>query len=265
MFGYYQRPTIYRRAPSMFDQYIQSMYNMERAMRAQRTIERALFPELFLPKMYLIIQKNKNDQEKSQEKPTENKKEQQPETPKKEEEKQPEQPAQEKPIEQKEEENIEQSKPQEEKQEETQKENSIKPKQEQEKKEKEEKEIQQNEEKDQETEKNEDIDDEEVIPHELNDESYSIQKKTYTKSNGKIKHTFIEEHGLTSGITKTKEIRSIGDRLMSLTRLSYPDGRIEEHEELENLNNDEDLEAFKEEWIKSFPIKQESIQQEETQ
>ena len=49
---------------------------------------------------------------------------------------------------------------------------------------------------------------------------------------------------------------------MSFTRLSYPDGRIEEYE---NLNNDEDLEEFKEEWFKSFPSKPESIQHEETQ
>ena len=66
MFGLYERPVFYRRSPSLIDQ----MFQMERQLRAQRTLESLLYPELFAPQLYYIIrtkkQENANEEKKEE-------------------------------------------------------------------------------------------------------------------------------------------------------------------------------------------------------
>ena len=262
MFGYYQRPIFYRRTPSLFDE----MFNLERSIRRQNQIEKLLFPELFLPRMFYIIKeqqaKDGNEEDsktnkedvKISEKKEEQKETKQTETEeiKKEEEikQDPIQPETEKETElinkeQKEEEI---------------KENPIEKEEKETKQNEDEKEIPEQKQK-QEAE-NEDEKENEIPEHELDDENFSIETKIITKNNGKFKHIFREEKGLTTGITKSIETRTIGDKSMSLTRISFPDGKIDEHEDRQNINNDEEFEAFKNEWISAFPIKAQPIKQE---
>ena len=112
-------------------------------------------------------------------------------------------------------------------------------------------------------EQNEHEETDELLPkHEIDDENYSIQTKIITKNDGKFKHIFTEERGLSTGIKKSVETRTIGDKSMSLTRISYPDGKVDEHEDRQNINNDEEFEAFKNEWLSTFPVKAQQIKHE---
>ena len=257
MFGLYQRPVFYRRTPTIFDE----MLSLERSIRAQNQLERLLFPEIILPRMFYIIQeqqkqsKEKDAKENKEElkkgeketKPEEKKEEKEipKETPQKEDEKQEKVETKEETI-QKEQETKEE-KPSEEIQKEV-----DTPKEEVEQKKE-----------DSIAEQNEHEETDELLPkHEIDDENYSIQTKIITKNDGKFKHIFTEERGLSTGIKKSVETRTIGDKSMSLTRISYPDGKVDEHEDRQNINNDEEFEAFKNEWLSTFPVKAQQIKHE---
>ena len=115
----------------------------------------------------------------------------------------------------------------EEKKEEPKKEEEKKPKQEEKKESKEET-------------KDEEVDEE--------PQYYSFSSSMYTGSDG-VQHIFREEHDSKSGKHKVVETRRIGDKSMTLHRVTDKDGHVEEHETRKNINTDEELEAFKKDWI----------------
>ena len=119
------------------------------------------------------------------------------------------------------------------KEESTEKKEEQKPKEEQTKKdEKKENEQQQ---------ENEDDDD-------LEPQYYSFSSSMYSGSDG-VQHIFREEHDSKTGKHKVIETRRIGDKSMTLHRVTDKDGNVEEHETRKNINNDDELEAFKKDWI----------------
>ena len=273
MFGYYQRPVFYRRTPSLFDE----IFNLERSMRRQNEIERFLFPELFLPKLFYIIQAQeaKDEKETNKEESKTNNEANVNKSEKKEEQKEEKESKETEKEEIKKEEKIENETNNKEEeikedsvQHETEKETEPINKEQKEEEikennvEKEEEEPKQVEEKETEQKQEEENDEKEIPEHELDDDNYSIKTKMITKNDGKFKHIFKEEKGLTTGITKSIETRIIGDQSMSLTRISFPDGSIEEYEDRQNINNDEEFEKFKKEWISTFPIQTQPIEQE---
>ena len=77
---------------------------------------------------------------------------------------------------------------------------------------------------------------------------YSFSSSMYSGSDG-VQHIFREEHDSKTGKHKVVETRRIGDKSMTLHRVTDKDGNVEEHETRKNIENDEDLEAFKKEWI----------------
>ena len=254
MFGYYQRPVFYRRTPSLFDE----IFNLERSMRRQNEIERFLFPELFLPKLFYIIQAQeaKDEKETNKEESKTNNEANVNKSEKKEEQKEEKESKETEKEEIKKEEKIENETNN---KEEEIKEDPLQPEQkeaepinkEQTEDENKINNIEQEEPKQKEEEKQEENDEKEIqehekeIPeqdHELDDDNYSIETKIITKNDGKFKHIFKEEKCLTKGITKSIETRIIGDQTMSLTRISFQDGSIEEHEDRQNIHNDEEFE-----------------------
>ena len=77
---------------------------------------------------------------------------------------------------------------------------------------------------------------------------YSFSSSMYSGSDG-VQHIFREEHDSKTGKHKVVETRRIGDKSMTLHRVTDKNGNVEEHETRKNIENDEDLEAFKKEWI----------------
>ena len=77
---------------------------------------------------------------------------------------------------------------------------------------------------------------------------YSFSSSMYSGSDG-VQHIFREEHDSKTGKHKVVETRRIGDKSMTLHRVTDKDGHVEEHETRKNINNDDELEAFKKEWI----------------
>ena len=77
---------------------------------------------------------------------------------------------------------------------------------------------------------------------------YTFSSSMYTGSDG-VQHIFREEHDSKSGKHKVVETRRIGDKSMTLHRVTDKDGHVEEHETRKNINTDKELEAFKKDWI----------------
>ena len=77
---------------------------------------------------------------------------------------------------------------------------------------------------------------------------YSFSSSMYSGSDG-VQHIFREEHDSKTGKHKVIETRRIGDKSMTLHRVTDKDGNVEEHETRKNINNDDELEAFKKDWI----------------
>ena len=76
---------------------------------------------------------------------------------------------------------------------------------------------------------------------------YSFSSSMYTGSDG-IQHIFREEHDSKTGKHKVIETRRIGDKSMTLHRVTDKDGHVEEHETRKNIKDDE-VEQFKKDWI----------------
>ena len=92
---------------------------------------------------------------------------------------------------------------------------------------------------------------EEQKQEEENDEPqyYTFSSSMYTGSDG-VQHIFREEHDSKTGNHKVLETRRIGNRSMTLHRVTDKDGNVvQEHETRKNIKNDEELEAFKRDWI----------------
>ena len=77
---------------------------------------------------------------------------------------------------------------------------------------------------------------------------YSFSSSMYSGSDG-VQHIFREEHDSKTGRHKVVETRRIGDKSMTLHRVTDKDGNVEEHETRKNIKDDEELEAFKKDWI----------------
>ena len=77
---------------------------------------------------------------------------------------------------------------------------------------------------------------------------YSFSSSMYTGSDG-VQHIFREEHDSKTGNHKIVETRRIGDKSMTLHRVTDKNGNVQEHETRKNINNDEELEQFKKDWI----------------
>ena len=78
---------------------------------------------------------------------------------------------------------------------------------------------------------------------------YSFSSSMYSGSDG-VQHIFREEHDSKTGKHKVVETRRIGDKSMTLHRVTDKDGKVEEHETRKNIKDDKELEEFKNEWIK---------------
>ena len=76
---------------------------------------------------------------------------------------------------------------------------------------------------------------------------YSFSSSMYTDNNG-IQHMFREETDSKTGKKKTVETRRIGNKSMTLQRVTDKDGHVEEHETRKNIKDDE-VEQFKKDWI----------------
>ena len=77
---------------------------------------------------------------------------------------------------------------------------------------------------------------------------YSFSSSMYSGSDG-VQHIFREEHDSKTGKHKVIETRRIGDKSMTLHRVTDKDGNVEEHETRKNIKDDDELEAFKKDWI----------------
>ena len=78
---------------------------------------------------------------------------------------------------------------------------------------------------------------------------YSFSSSMYSGADG-VQHILREEHDSKTGKHKVVETRRIGDKSMTLHRVTDKDGKVEERETRKNIANDDELEAFKKEWIK---------------
>jgi hypothetical protein len=79
-------------------------------------------------------------------------------------------------------------------------------------------------------------------------EYYSFSSSMYSGSDG-VQHIYREEHDSKTGKHKVIETRRIGDKSMTLHRVTDKDGQTEEHETRKNIKDDE-VEEFKKEWTK---------------
>ena len=77
---------------------------------------------------------------------------------------------------------------------------------------------------------------------------YSFSSSMYSGSDG-VQHIFREEHDSKTGKHKVIETRRIGDKSLTLHRVTDKDGHLEEHETRKNIKDDAELEAFKRDWI----------------
>ena len=75
---------------------------------------------------------------------------------------------------------------------------------------------------------------------------YSLSTSMYSGSDG-VQHIYREETDSKTGKHKTVETRRIGNKSMTLHRVTDKDGHVEEHETKKNLKDDE-VEAFKKDW-----------------
>ena len=69
----------------------------------------------------------------------------------------------------------------------------------------------------------------------------------YTDSNG-IQHMYREESDSKTGKKKVVETRRIGNKSMTLQRVTDKEGHVEEHETRKNIKDDE-VEQFKKDWM----------------
>ena len=76
---------------------------------------------------------------------------------------------------------------------------------------------------------------------------YSFSSSMYTGSDG-VQHMYREETDSKTGKKKVVETRRIGDKSMTLQRVTDKDGHVEEHETRKNIKDDE-VEQFKKDWI----------------
>ena len=76
---------------------------------------------------------------------------------------------------------------------------------------------------------------------------YSFSSSMYTGSDG-IQHMYREETDSKTGKQKVVETRRIGNKSMTLQRVTDKDGHIEEHETRKNIKDDE-VEQFKKDWM----------------
>ena len=78
-------------------------------------------------------------------------------------------------------------------------------------------------------------------------ESYRVCTSMYTNSDG-VQHIYREESDSKAGQHKIVETRRIGDKSMTLHRVTNKDGSVEEHETMKNIK-DEEVERFKNDWV----------------
>lgn len=78
------------------------------------------------------------------------------------------------------------------------------------------------------------------------DQYYSVSTSMYSGADG-VQHIYREEHDSRSGQSKVTETRRIGNKSMTLHRVTHKDGKIDEHETRKNIKDDE-VEAFKKDW-----------------
>lgn len=89
-------------------------------------------------------------------------------------------------------------------------------------------------------------------------EYYSVTTSMYSGSDG-TQHIYREEHDSNSGKHKVVETRRIGNKSMTLHRVTDRDGHVEEHETRKNIQ-DEELEDFKNQWNSRNMIKEQRIE-----
>ena len=77
---------------------------------------------------------------------------------------------------------------------------------------------------------------------------YSFSSSMYTGSDG-VQHIYREETDSKTGQKKFIETRRIGDKSMTLQRVTNKDGTVEEHETRKNIKDDAEAEQFKKDWI----------------
>lgn len=78
------------------------------------------------------------------------------------------------------------------------------------------------------------------------DQYYSVRTSMYSGADG-VQHIYREEHDSRSGQSKVTETRRIGNKSMTLHRVTHKDGKVDEHETRKNIKDDE-VEAFKKDW-----------------
>ena len=78
-------------------------------------------------------------------------------------------------------------------------------------------------------------------------EYYSISSSMYSVSDG-IQHIYREEVDSKTGKKKVVETKRIGNKSLTLHRVTDKDGHVEEHVTRKNIKDDE-LEAFNKDWI----------------
>jgi len=76
---------------------------------------------------------------------------------------------------------------------------------------------------------------------------YTFSSSMYTGSDG-VQHMYREEMDSKTGNKKVVETRRIGDKSMTLQRVTDKDGHVEERETRKNIKDDE-VEQFKKDWI----------------
>lgn len=76
---------------------------------------------------------------------------------------------------------------------------------------------------------------------------YSCISRMYSGSDG-VQHIYREESDSKTGKKKVVETRRIGNKSMTLHRVTDKDGKVEEHETRKNIKDDE-VDEFKKQWI----------------
>lgn len=243
MFDWFERPMFYRRQPSL----LSTMYALQR----QRMLQDMLFSDFDFPQLYFVYRTPKK-QDKKEEEEQENKEENK-EAPKAE---NVETPAEEKhdeaPIKQEKKDDVVEEKheeiPAEEKKSETpaveEKKNEGAPAAEAVAEEKHEETpvAAVEEKKDQKVAENK--------KREIDDSNFTVETRTTTKKGG-FKRVIRKEVNEETGVVITTEIRSINDQSMTLKRIYYGDGDIEEEESMSHLTK-EDIPEFQAKWQKAF-------------
>lgn len=89
-------------------------------------------------------------------------------------------------------------------------------------------------------------------------EYYCVTTSMYSGSDG-TQHIYREERDSNTGKHKVIETRRIGNKSMTLHRVTDRDGHIEEHETRKNIK-DEEVEDFKNQWNSRSMIKDQQIE-----